>query len=156
VRRKSSNTQKKPQLTNKVRFVEIGEEHAGQRIDNFLITYLKGVPRTHIYRVIRKGEVRVNKGRVRQTTRLAAGDTVRIPPIRTADQAKGELDGARYSFLSKALIFEDDTVMVLNKPSGMAVHAGSGIKVGVIEALRALRTDPRPQGVWCWRRRPAY
>lgn len=117
------------------------EEHAGQRVDNFLITHLKGVPRTRIYRIIRKGEVRVNKGRVKQTTRLAAGDSIRIPPIRQAESSTEGLDGSRYAFLSKAVLLEDDAVLVLNKPSGMAVHAGSGIKVGVIEALRALRTD---------------
>ncbi len=141
--KKSSKSEKKTPLNNKVRFVDIGEEHAGQRVDNFLITHLKGVPKTHIYRIIRKGEVRVNKGRVKQTTRLVSGDSVRIPPIRLSERKTGDLDGARYAFLSKAILFEDDSLIVLNKPSGMAVHAGSGIKVGVIEALRALRTDLR-------------
>lgn len=119
------------------------EEHAGQRVDNFLITHLKGVPKAHIYRIIRKGEVRVNKGRVKQTTRLEHGDSVRIPPIRQSAPSNQELDGARYAFLQKAVLFEDDALLILNKPSGMAVHAGSGINVGVIEALRALRTDLR-------------
>lgn len=126
---------------SKAYFVEVDEEHAGQRVDNFLITHLKGVPKTRIYRIIRKGEVRVNKGRVKQTTRLQEGDMVRIPPIRQSENELADLDGARYAFLSKAILFEDDWLIVLNKPSGMAVHAGSGIKVGVIEALRALRTD---------------
>lgn len=135
--------QKNAQTTDhsKAYFVEIDENHAGQRVDNFLITHLKGVPKTRIYRIIRKGEVRVNKGRVKQTTRLEQGDMIRIPPIRQADTSVESLDGSRYAFLNKAILFEDDWVMVLNKPSGMAVHAGSGIKVGVIEALRALRTD---------------
>lgn len=119
------------------------EEHAGQRVDNFLITHLKGVPKTLVYRIIRKGEVRVNKGRVKQTTRLKQGDSVRIPPIRQSDRLNQNLDGTRYSFLNAAVLFEDDALLVLNKPSGMAVHAGSGITVGVIEALRALRTDLR-------------
>ena len=134
---------KKPSPSNssKAYFVEVDEEHAGQRVDNFLITHLKGVPRTRIYRIIRKGEVRVNKGRVKQTTRLEQGDMIRIPPIRQAESSSDNLDGTRYEFLNKAVLFEDDWLMVLNKPSGMAVHAGSGIKVGVIEALRALRTD---------------
>ena len=134
---------KKPSPSNssKAYFVEVDEEHAGQRVDNFLITHLKGVPRTRIYRIIRKGEVRVNKGRVKQTTRLEQGDMIRIPPIRQAESSSDNLDGARYEFLNKAILFEDDWLIVLNKPSGMAVHAGSGIKVGVIEALRALRTD---------------
>jgi len=126
---------------SKAYLVEIDDEHAGQRIDNFLITHLKGVPKTRIYRIIRKGEVRVNKGRVKQTTRLQLGDSVRIPPIRQTEQSAQCLDGSRYRFLNKAILFEDEALLVLNKPSGMAVHAGSGIKVGVIEALRALRTD---------------
>jgi len=136
-------SEKKPQAVNitKAYFVDVDENHAGQRVDNFLITHLKGVPKTRIYRIIRKGEVRVNKGRVKQTTRLELGDVVRIPPIRQSESDVLDLDGARYAFLNKAILFEDDWVMVLNKPSGMAVHAGSGIKVGVIEALRALRTD---------------
>ena len=130
-----------PNSPSKAYFVEVDEEHAGQRVDNFLITHLKGVPKTRIYRIIRKGEVRVNKGRVKQTTRLEQGDMVRIPPIRQSENTTADLDGARYEFLNKAMLFEDDWLIVLNKPSGMAVHAGSGIKVGVIEALRALRTD---------------
>ena len=121
-------------------FVEVDSEHDGQRVDNFLVTRLKGVPKTHIYRIIRKGEVRVNKGRVKQTSRLNEGDLVRIPPIRLAE-AKQEVDGARFSFLSKAVLYEDEALLIINKPSGMAVHAGSGIKVGIIEALRALRSD---------------
>ena len=125
----------------KAYFVEVDEEHAGQRVDNFLITHLKGVPKTRIYRIIRKGEVRVNKGRVKQTTRLEQGDMIRIPPIRQSAGNNENLDGSRFAFLNDAILFEDDAVIVLNKPSGMAVHAGSGIKVGVIEAMRALRTD---------------
>lgn len=130
-----------PSTSSKAYFVEVDEDHAGQRVDNFLITHLKGVPKTHIYRIIRKGEVRVNKGRVKQTTRLVQGDLIRIPPIRVSEPSNENLDGSRYAFLNKAILFEDDWLLVLNKPSGMAVHAGSGIKVGVIEALRALRTD---------------
>jgi len=135
--------QKNAQLTDhsKAYFVEVDENHVGQRIDNFLMTHLKGVPKTRIYRIIRKGEVRVNKGRVKQTTRLELGDSVRIPPIRQADAKPDLSDASRYEFLNKAILFEDDWVLVLNKPSGMAVHAGSGIKVGIIEAMRALRTD---------------
>jgi 23S rRNA pseudouridine955/2504/2580 synthase len=128
---------------NKAYFVEVDEEHAGQRLDNFLITHLKGVPRSRIYRIIRKGEVRINKGRAKQTTRLECGDQVRIPPIRQSESVGNDLDGEHYAFLNDAILFEDDALIVLNKPSGMAVHAGSGIKVGVIEALRALRDDLR-------------
>ncbi len=126
---------------NKASFVEVDAEHAGQRLDNFLITRLKGVPKTMIYRIIRKGEVRINKGRVKQTTRLVEGDLVRIPPIRQNERVAPDVQMKRYSFLSHAVLFEDDALLILNKPSGMAVHAGSGIKVGIIEALRAIRTD---------------
>jgi 23S rRNA pseudouridine955/2504/2580 synthase len=139
--RKLTKPSNSPSQPPKAYFVEVDAEHAGQRVDNFLITHLKGVPKTHIYRVIRKGEVRVNKGRVKQTTRLQEGDSVRIPPIRQSERLNQTLDGTRYEFLNKAILFEDDAILVLNKPSGMAVHAGSGIKVGVIEALRSLRTD---------------
>lgn len=124
-----------------MKFVEIDAEHAGQRVDNFLITLLKGVPKTMIYRIIRKGEVRVNKGRVKQTTRLERGDILRVPPIRQTDRPPLDVQVKRYAFLSNAILFEDDALLVLNKPSGMAVHAGSGIKVGIIEALRAIRSD---------------
>ncbi len=131
----------KPDILNKVSFVEIDENHDGQRLDNFLITHLKGVPKTHIYRIIRKGEIRVNKGRVKQTTRLKQGDSLRIPPIRLSEKSLDGLDGQKYSFLGKSVLFEDDALLIINKPSGMAVHAGSGITVGVIEALRAYRSD---------------
>jgi len=128
-------------VSNMAYFVEVDENHAGQRLDNFLITHLKGVPRTRVYRIIRKGEVRVNKGRAKQTTRLEQGDSIRIPPIRQSDPKLLSGDSSRYEFLNQAVLFEDDALLVLNKPSGMAVHAGSGISVGVIEAIRVLRTD---------------
>ena len=126
---------------NKVQFVEIDEHHDGQRLDNYLIKTLKGVPKTHIYRIIRKGEVRINKGRVRQTTRLKVGDLLRLPPIKVGANHDQAIDVKRLQYLHKAVLFEDDALLVLNKPSGLAVHAGSGIRVGVIEAIRALRTD---------------
>ena len=125
----------------KAYFVEVDTERAGQRLDNFLFTHLKGVPKTHIYRIIRKGEVRINKGRVKQTTRLNAGDMVRIPPIRQALKTAEINDTSKYEFLRKLILFEDKSVLVLNKPAGMAVHAGSGIRVGVIESMRALRSE---------------
>ena len=133
----------KPELPAKAYLVEIGEEHAGQRVDNFLIAHLKGVPKSHIYRIIRKGEVRVNKGRVKQTTKLSIGDQIRIPPIRLSQSSSAVVDAERYQFLNQAVLFEDDVLLVLNKPSGMAVHAGSGIKTGLIEALRAVRSELR-------------
>ena len=134
-------TAAKANIPNKVTFVDIDENHDGQRLDNFLITHLKGVPKTHIYRIIRKGEVRVNKGRVKQTTRLKKGDSLRLPPIRLSEKACNGLDGSKYRFLGDAILFEDDALIVINKPCGMAVHAGSGIRVGLIEALRAYRSE---------------
>jgi len=128
----------------KVQMLEIFEEDSGQRLDNFLITKLKGVPKTRIYRIIRKGEVRVNKGRIDNKYRLKAGDIVRIPPVRVAERSK-EVDlqpRLKYS-LENDIIYEDDVMMVLNKPSGFAVHGGSGISSGVIEALRAMRPESR-------------
>nr|VFJ95161.1 MAG: ribosomal large subunit pseudouridine synthase C [Candidatus Kentron sp. H]VFJ96018.1 MAG: ribosomal large subunit pseudouridine synthase C [Candidatus Kentron sp. H]VFK02112.1 MAG: ribosomal large subunit pseudouridine synthase C [Candidatus Kentron sp. H] len=118
--------------------------HAGQRIDNFLIGRLKGVPRTHIYRILRRGEVRVNKGRIRPDYRLQAGDVVRVPPLRyaspsTADDIPPEEKVLRR--IQEAIIHEDAGLLVLNKPAGMAVHGGSGQRYGVIEALRALRPE---------------
>lgn len=124
-----------------VRFVEVDQEHAGQRLDNFLMPRLKGAPKTLLYRIIRKGEVRINKGRAKPSTRLEKGDVVRIPPVRLGEQQNKNVDVSRYQFLRKLVLFEDDALLVLNKPSGMAVHAGSGIAVGVIEAMRAIRTD---------------
>ena len=123
-----------------VEHLQIRDAFQGQRIDNFLMTRIKGVPRSHIYRLLRRGEVRVNKGRVKPSYRLRAGDQVRIPPLRTAPPStnaptpKGTL--AR---LEKAILFEDDRLIVLNKPAGLAVHGGSGIRWGIIEALRQLR-----------------
>ncbi len=128
----------------KVRFVEIFEEDSGQRLDNFLITKLKGVPKTRIYRIIRKGEVRVNKGRIDNKYRLKAGDVVRIPPVRVAERNKDiDLQPTLKSSLENDIIYEDDLMLVLNKPSGFAVHGGSGISSGVIEALRAIRPEAR-------------
>jgi len=122
-----------------VSFVEIDENYAGQRIDNFLINYLKGVPKTHIYRIIRKGEVRINKGRTKPVYKLCVGDSVRIPPIRVSEAKNipDKLDG-KLSRLKESIIFEDSVLIVLNKPSGLAVHGGSGISLGVIESLRVL------------------
>lgn len=122
-----------------VQHVEIDDSHAGQRIDNFLMNYLKGVPKTHIYRIIRKGEVRVNKGRTKPVYKLLIGDIVRIPPIRVSnakiDPVGNEGDMLR---LKNAIIYEDKGMIIINKPSGMAVHGGSGISLGVIETLRQM------------------
>jgi len=125
-----------------VQYLQIAKEAAGQRLDNFLLTQLKGVPKSHVYRLLRKGEVRVNKGRARPDYRLAWGDVVRLPPVRRpeagAPTAGDRSAGLR---LEDHIIHEDDRVIVLDKPSGIAVHGGSGLSRGVIEALRAARPD---------------
>lgn len=130
--------------TPKVQWCEITSDNDGQRLDNYLITKLKGVPKTRIYRIIRKGEVRINKGRVNNKYRLKDGDIVRIPPVRVAVREKEiDLQPTLKRCLEQDIIYEDDVLIVLNKPSGFAVHGGSGISSGVIEALRVLRPDAR-------------
>ena len=131
-----------PQSSEKVRYVVAGEGDAGQRLDNFLLRALKGVPRAHVYRLLRKGEVRVNSGRARPDQRLAAGDRVRLPPVRRPDPAttarpRADLQRA----VVDAIVYEDADVIAVNKPAGLAVHGGSGLSHGVIEALRAARPE---------------
>ncbi len=123
-----------------VQWLEIEEANHEQRLDNFLIAYLKGVPKTRIYRIIRKGEVRVNKGRVDAGYKLRNGDVVRIPPVRTAEPAAPAIipPSLKHS-LEHHILYEDEGFIVLNKPSGYPVHGGSGVDAGVIEALRQLR-----------------
>jgi 23S rRNA pseudouridine955/2504/2580 synthase len=122
-----------------VQWVEISAEEAGQRIDNFLQRCLKGVPKSRIYRLLRKGEVRVNKGRTRPEYRIQRGDQVRIPPVRMAAVGSPAPSVKEADRLLDAVLYEDERLLVLNKPAGMAVHGGSGLSFGVIEALRALR-----------------
>lgn len=124
----------------KVQFVEISTDHAGQRIDNYLICQLKGVPKSLVYRIVRKGEVRVNKGRIKPEYRLKAGDMVRIPPVRQADKKTlGKVSDKVLQQIESRILFEDKRILVLNKPAGLAVHGGSGLSYGLIEALRELR-----------------
>ena len=122
--------------------MEIGPEDADQRIDNYLLRILKGVPKSRIYRLLRKGEVRVNRGRARPDYRLAAGDQVRIPPVTTAADkpGPGPVPGRQ---LAGRILHEDDRLLVVDKPAGMAVHGGSGLSFGVIEALRAARPEAK-------------
>jgi len=127
---------------SKVRRVTIDEDQAGQRIDNFLRRQLPGVPRSRLYRVLRRGEVRVNKGRVRADYRLQAGDEVRIPPARLRQESAAAPAGAT-ARIADAIIYEDRNLLVINKPSGIAVHGGSGVSHGVIELLRELRPELR-------------
>lgn len=125
-----------------VRHIDIDDAHAGQRLDNFLISRLKGVPKSRIYRLLRTGQVRVNKGRCKPDYRLQPGDRVRIPPVRTGEAtplpSAGDL-----TWLNAAIIYEDDGMIAVNKPAGLAVHGGSGVRLGLIEALRQLRPEAR-------------
>ena len=118
-----------------VRLHTITEEEAGQRVDNFLLRICKGVPKSWVYRVVRKGEVRVNKGRIDVTYKLEIGDVVRIPPVRMAEVSESVVPKHRATALP--IIYEDDELLVIDKPAGLAVHGGSGVSFGVIEQLRA-------------------
>lgn len=130
-----------------VQYVEAGEGDAGQRLDNFLVRVLKGVPRTHVYRLLRKGEVRVNSKRARPDQRVEAGDRIRLPPIRRPQPvAEGSVrppSPSLQKLVTGAIVYEDDDLLVLNKPAGLAVHGGSGMAHGVIEVLRAARPDAK-------------
>jgi 23S rRNA pseudouridine955/2504/2580 synthase len=125
-----------------VRKITIDEEQAGQRIDNFLRRELPGLPKGRLYRILRRGEVRVNGGRVRAEYKLAPGDEVRIPPVRINDDGEGPPAAAGHSLLEN-LLFEDRDMLVVNKPAGMAVHGGSGVSFGAIEILRNARPELR-------------
>jgi 23S rRNA pseudouridine955/2504/2580 synthase len=122
-----------------VRRITVDEGSAGQRLDNFLLRELKGVPKTHVYRVIRSGEVRINRGRAAADTRLAHGDEVRLPPVRMAAARSDAAVPAR----EFALLFEDEHLLAIDKPAGVAVHGGSGVSFGVIEQLRRSRPEAR-------------
>ena len=144
-----------PQAT----LVTVDEDYAGQRLDNFLIRQLKGVPKTHVYRIIRSGEVRVNKGRAHADTRVESGDIVRLPPVRTSERAdqkaqamlKVMTEVARHGASSTIggyapsrefpILFEDDFLLAIDKPAGVAVHGGSGVSFGIIEQLRMARPE---------------
>ncbi|HHR6129185.1 TPA: 23S rRNA pseudouridine(955/2504/2580) synthase RluC [Providencia alcalifaciens] len=130
---------------NQVQFIDISDDEAGQRIDNFLLSKLKGVPKSMIYRIIRKGEVRVNKGRIKPEYKLLEGDQVRVPPVRVAERETAPVSAKldKVAALTDCILFEDESILVINKPSGTAVHGGSGLSFGVIEGLRALRPEAR-------------
>jgi 23S rRNA pseudouridine955/2504/2580 synthase len=143
-----------PQAT----FVTVDADFAGQRLDNFLIRQLKGVPKTHVYRIIRSGEVRINKGRVSADTRVAAGDVLRLPPVRTSERAELKaqamaVEVARHGATSTVggfapsrefpVLFEDEHLLAIAKPAGVAVHGGSGVAFGVIEQLRMARPEAK-------------
>ncbi|TEU29239.1 RluA family pseudouridine synthase [Alkanindiges illinoisensis] len=133
------------QSWQQVSWFEVDEHQDGQRIDNYLFSRLKGVPKSRIYRLIREGEVRVNKGRVKAETRLKTGDQIRVAPIRrvTADeQVQVKVGDELAQSLANRIIFEDEGLIVLDKPAGIAVHGGSGVAFGVIEALRQALGKP--------------
>jgi 23S rRNA pseudouridine955/2504/2580 synthase len=123
-----------------VQLLEITADEAGQRIDNFLARHLKGVPKSYLYRILRRGEVRVNSGRIQAKYKLCAGDRVRIPPVRVAANNATVIRPGVGMDLEGRILFENNVCLVLNKPAGIAVHGGSGLSYGVIEALRAART----------------
>jgi len=146
------------QPTAAASFVTVDEDYAGQRLDNFLIRQLKGVPKTHVYRIIRSGEVRINKGRAQADSRVQTGDIVRLPPVRTSERAEQKAvaihaaqEVVRHGAMSSVggfapaaefpVLFEDDFVLVIDKPAGVAVHGGSGVSFGVIEQLRMARPE---------------
>lgn len=125
----------------KVRMLTVDEDYEGQRVDNFLFTRLKGVPKSRVYKALRKGEVRVNKKRISPEYKLKSGDVIRLPPLRIA-QPEGEQAFASKKMVEKitdTILYEDHDFIILNKPAGMAVHGGSGISLGVIEAMRQAR-----------------
>ncbi|NEN75609.1 RluA family pseudouridine synthase [Pelistega sp. NLN82] len=126
-------------LLQQVRFVKVDIESDGQRIDNFLVRHCKGVPKSHLYKAIRSGQVRVNKGRISSEYRLQVGDEVRIPPLRMPDPTQKPI-APKAEF---PIIYEDDAIIVINKPAGVAVHGGSGVSFGVIEQLRSARPESK-------------
>lgn len=126
---------------NEVCYTEVSLEEEGQRLDNYLMRTLKGVPKSHIYRIIRSGEVRINKKRAQASSRLVKGDTIRIPPVRTAQEKEVFVGPKLEQRLKESILFEDNSLLVINKPAGIAVHGGSGLSLGVIEAMRKMRDD---------------
>ena len=124
------------------RFVTVDEFSVGQRLDNYLIKLLKGVPKSRIYRIIRKGEVRVNKGRKKADYKLKAEDLIRIPPIRTSTEKEIKPSQSLLKLLENAVLYEDKGMLIINKIHGMSVHGGSGISVGIIEALKSQYKEP--------------
>ncbi len=126
---------------NKVSQLTINAAQAGQRIDNFLLKHLKGVPKSHIYRLLRSGQVRINSGRKKPHYKLQADDILRLPPVRINENQESQVPDSVKQTLSNAIIFENDDIIAINKPSGIAVHKGSGLHFGVIEAFRQIKPE---------------
>lgn len=136
--------QDEAQVTPRAQFNTIDSDYSGQRLDNYLLRELKGVPKTRIYRALRKGEVRVNKGRVKADYRLQVGDIVRLPPLRQPQATQPAIVPHFWAAqLEQGLLYEDEGLLVFNKPAGLAVHGGSGLNFGMIECLRQMRPDDR-------------
>jgi 23S rRNA pseudouridine955/2504/2580 synthase len=125
---------------NSATLITINEGQAGQRIDNFLVKHLKGVPKSHVYQLLRSGQVRINSGRIKPQYKLQTGDILRLPPVRISDENDDHVPETVIQLLKNAIIFENDEIIAINKPSGIAVHKGSGLHFGVIEAFRQI--DP--------------
>ena len=127
---------------SKPSFLRVDEHGDGQRLDNYLFSALKGLPKSRVYKMIRTGELRINKGRAKQTTRLRKGDLLRLPPLHSLTQSSSiPVAHGNIEQLNDTVIFEDQALLAINKPSGLAVHGGSGIAAGIIENLRAARSD---------------
>lgn len=124
-----------------VSLLNVSGDYSGQRIDNFLSARLKGVPKSRIYRLLRKGEIRVNKGRAKPDRRLEAGDVIRLPPIRVNEVENKRPPDSLLKQLDQAVVYEDDQIMVIDKPAGIAAHSGTGVEFGVIEGLQACRPE---------------
>lgn len=130
-------------MTSSVQHIKVDEEQVQQRLDNFLFKILKGVPKSHVYRIIRHGEVRVNKKRAKPDYKLNFGDDVRVPPLRMSESKNTFVSQSMEEQLSSCILYEDDALLVINKPAGIAVHGGSGVNFGIIEALREMRPRVR-------------
>ncbi|HEY5776872.1 MAG TPA: RluA family pseudouridine synthase [Xanthomonadales bacterium] len=128
-------------VSSSVSLVEVTRDREGQRLDNFISARLKGLPRSVIYRIIRTGQVRVNGGRAKPATRLETGDIVRIPPASVRESKPGDIPPAVIQLISQSIRYEDQGIMVIDKPAGMAVHGGSGLSWGVIDVVRKMRPD---------------
>lgn len=129
--------------TSKVSYLTVGSEEAGQRLDNYLLKHLKGVPKSLVYRIVRSGEVRVNKGRADVTYRIVEGDLIRVPPVRVAEPNAKPSQATMARGPELPILFEDEALLVIDKPAGLAVHGGSGVSFGVIEQLRAQRPQAK-------------
>ncbi|CAH0990115.1 Ribosomal large subunit pseudouridine synthase C [Sinobacterium norvegicum] len=134
----------KPAPGTGVQFFEVDSEYEGQRVDNFLLSRLKGLPKSRLYKLLRKGELRVNKRRTKPDYKLVAGDLIRVPPMRLAERGEVALAGEGLKArLAESILYEDNGILIVNKPSGLAVHGGSGVSLGLIEALRQMRPEAK-------------